>query len=500
MSWSQAANPQLVFIDDEGNPVANGFVQTARSVDPNQPKLVAKDPTGTIFFGPLIELNQWGMIPGPSYWEDDEPYWIRILKADGETPVGTYPIFSPLGAGGGGTDVTTLQDFYNFSANPQFFDAFSFPSPLPASAALAPGGWNFAKSNTSATDNITFPEFVIGQEVVPGNPLVYLNFACSAAGTGETFKQVFVPIGDVTAFSNQEISLGIWLMSSSESTVEFSLRQFFGTGSNTPSINVDTDTVCVLTPTWTQYEAQFTVPDVSGKTIGNNGDDQLYLMVKLPLNQTCQIGVVNQQYVSGEILPDFAYESYNEVAALTRGALLPVPVNPNNFASLVGAPIVVLPNGQLGYGQPNFFTGEIKFVAYDVTENTGPWTGWLKISSDISRILLYSDYPLLGSFLGNIWGGNGIDTFGLPPLGAAFPMVSNPSGTVRPVQTVGQTPGAETVTLTQANLPVLGSGYVFNGGTSLDSSGGSHLGISNGSSTPFSIIPPACVLCAMIKF
>lgn len=83
--------------------------------------------------------------------------------------------------------------------------------------------------------------------------------------------------------------------------------------------------------------------------------------------------------------------------------------------------------------------GEIKMYA----GNTAP-QGWLMCQG---QVLTISQYPELFAVVGSVYGGNGTTTFALPDMRGRFPLGASAS------RSIGTTGGAETVSLTEAQLP-----------------------------------------------
>lgn len=85
------------------------------------------------------------------------------------------------------------------------------------------------------------------------------------------------------------------------------------------------------------------------------------------------------------------------------------------------------------------FLGEIRLVAFQFAPK-----GWALCNG---QLLAISQNQALFSLLGTFYGGNGVQTFGLPDLQGRSPMHRSNSAQQ------GDRAGAETVTLTQAQLP-----------------------------------------------
>lgn len=95
----------------------------------------------------------------------------------------------------------------------------------------------------------------------------------------------------------------------------------------------------------------------------------------------------------------------------------------------------------------DYYLGEIRmfsgFRGLKVPQNWAPCDG---------RLLQISGNEALYSLLGTRWGGDGATTFAIPNLNGRVP-IGQGTGTGLTSRTLGQTLGAETVTLTSAQLP-----------------------------------------------
>jgi microcystin-dependent protein len=90
------------------------------------------------------------------------------------------------------------------------------------------------------------------------------------------------------------------------------------------------------------------------------------------------------------------------------------------------------------------FLGEIRAVGFNFAPN-----GWFLCNGQLLQI---SQYQALFALLGTTYGGNGVQTFGLPNLQGRV-VVGTGSGAGLPTYAWGQVGGSASVTLTAANLP-----------------------------------------------
>lgn len=330
ISYNLVPHYHVVFRDVDGTPLIGGNVYFFKNSDHVTPKNVFEDKDGSVPLPNPVALNDAGIIadnsgaPKPIYYADDEYYYIevyRVGEGPGDTPVQTIPNFnSPL------LDFPTPDiestNLTNYILNPQYryyVEQSLANADLPSATEvpIAEEGWFFYRDTANSTNLISFEEFAAGQTDVPYNSKYYLNFQCTIAGT-ETRKDFVFPIRDAISFSNNRISFGIWARSASGSptTLQLVLIQNFGAG-GTSAFETIIDTYTVST-SWDQYSTlNFLVPDVSGKTIGT--DDRLEIIIRVPLNQICQIQWTNLQWNIGEVLYDFNYTS-SEMESIQKKA------------------------------------------------------------------------------------------------------------------------------------------------------------------------------------
>jgi hypothetical protein len=96
---------------------------------------------------------------------------------------------------------------------------------------------------------------------------------------------------DVRIFAGQTVTFSFWAKASATTANAFfpRLQQNFGTGGS-PSSAVYTDGSNIsLTTSWARYSVTLSVPSISGKTIGTNGDSYFKPMVQLVTTSTVAI-------------------------------------------------------------------------------------------------------------------------------------------------------------------------------------------------------------------
>lgn len=177
--------------------------------------------------------------------------------------------------------------------------------------------WFFGGAAADSVMTLQAINFALGQTVVPDNPIRFTRYTCTNVGSGgETDKFIFQPLNieeyepegkpfgymnGVQALANQPVALSIWAASSTLSVIEPRVDQYFGSGGS-PSALVSTPFPPItLTNTLTQYRFTIIVPNISGKTLGTNGDDQTRFTIGLPLNTIAQIDLSSNFFQRGVI-------------------------------------------------------------------------------------------------------------------------------------------------------------------------------------------------------
>lgn len=486
MSVTLGLVPFQNFLNNFGATAANGRIYTRKSLAPNESELTYQDPAGLIpnpvdpTYGAYIPLDPYGRC-GPIYWTDDIAYNLIVTDqtAKPQDPIYTINNYVANGSGGGG-DIIVNQDFHNHLTNGQFYFPCTIPSPLPANnpeqmIPIARGGWYFNKSNTNATDTISVNAFILGQTDVPYNPPNYVQYQNSAVGSGgETFKYIAQNLGSVNLFSGEAISLALQVLSPSNSQIQLVIRQYFGTG-GAPSTTVDTLVSSYTgSASWGQASGTMTIPSVAGKTLGTNGDDQLIFLIKIPLNQVCDISFTNAQLLRGSVILPYEVATQKEVFALINAK------------------------------SPGY-VGERKEVYYEATENQGNWDGWFKADGRSLSRAVYAD---LFSEIGTTWGSIDSGHFNLPPSGGLSTMGSG-STSGYTTRTIGQIFGEENHQLTINELAshhhsydqsILVNAQSSGPLTSLRLGSQSSSTGNTGGDAGHNTIHPVTVTCVMIKF
>jgi hypothetical protein len=123
----------------------------------------------------------------------------------------------------------------------------------------------------SAGETTTYSQqtFTPGAAPVAGYESQYFaRLAVTSSAGASNFAQFLQRIEDVRTFAADTVTISYWAKADAAKNVSLELQQNFGSGG---SASVNTFIVKqALTTSWARYSATFTVPSVSGKTIGTS--------------------------------------------------------------------------------------------------------------------------------------------------------------------------------------------------------------------------------------
>jgi hypothetical protein len=146
--------------------------------------------------------------------------------------------------------------------------------------------------------------FTVGQTEVGGNPTYYHR---GSSGSTEWYglKQRIENVGTT---AGREVTLSYWAKGSSAFTNAPYRGQNFGSGGSS-DVNAALSTANITT-SWARYTHTFTLPSISGKTVGAGSYLQINLIRANVNNIT--IDLANCQLELGSVATDFEHRSYGE--------------------------------------------------------------------------------------------------------------------------------------------------------------------------------------------
>ena len=118
--------------------------------------------------------------------------------------------------------------------------------------------------------------FALGQTDVPFNPKYYQRAVVTAGSSANSYVLFNQRIEDVRTFQGETVTVSFW--AKADAVKDFALEpyQFFGSTSTGGSAGVSTTPQTItLSTTWTKYTKTFSIPSITGKTLGTSGDDWL---------------------------------------------------------------------------------------------------------------------------------------------------------------------------------------------------------------------------------
>lgn len=176
----------------------------------------------------------------------------------------------------------------------------------PASGSYTADRWMVAHDGSGATRTISQQAFTVGNPITGYEPSFFYRYAVSVAGSGGTFAGFQQRIEDVRTFAGQTVTISFWAKADASRTLTPNIQQVFGSGgSTTVSENLSSIT---LSTSWTRYSATYSVPSISGKTVGSASFLQLYFGVAVNTVQTIDIWGV--QVEAGNVATRFEEEPF----------------------------------------------------------------------------------------------------------------------------------------------------------------------------------------------
>jgi len=463
--------PQWLFTDASGNPLINGQMFTYNSVDKSQFKSVFSDIGGTLPYPNPIIFDSGGMA-GPFYWEDDVPYFVQVYDQNGNLRF-SIDNYTPPTAGGG-TNVTNIIDINNLLINGQLFQSQNVSSVTAGTVyRIAPGASqgfpaiaangsviqpyiSYSANGSGATKSINSINFALGDDTVESSPLAFTRFQCTGSGTGENFSDFVFPITPgAKSLEGMQLYFSFTGRSSSSSTVSAFFVQSGGFGTNNPATVSTLIDSYVLSANFNKFSSNFAVPSAVGITFGNCGADSVYLVLRMPLNQTSVVDFVNMM-----LMP-----TITPLASV---------IYPYQTADEVGARIF------------SEQTGDLKFCFYGLSDAITARPGWLPLNDStigsvssgatFSNINTFPLYNLIWNSISNTYapvstgrGSSSISDFANNKTLTLMQSISsvmgcaNPANVIFPIHALGELSGSDTVTLVKDNIPEL-SVLTSNGG------------------------------------
>jgi hypothetical protein len=142
------------------------------------------------------------------------------------------------------------------------------------------GADRWLSSRFGSTHTVTRQPFTLGQTDVPGEPTYYIQTIVSSVAAANNNSTLNQRIEDVRTFAGQQVTLSFWAKADASKNIAVEFVQFFGTGGS-PSAGVQgiNVTKVALTTSWQKITVTTTIPSISGKTLGTDGNSSLRLLI-----------------------------------------------------------------------------------------------------------------------------------------------------------------------------------------------------------------------------
>ena len=138
--------------------------------------------------------------------------------------------------------------------------------------------WNNDHSGSSKT--ASQQAFTLGQTEVPGNPKYYLRHVVTSVSGSGNYCLTQQKIEGVSTLAGKTATLSFWAKADSNKNIATEFSQFFATGGSPSStVNGIGVTTHSLTTSWQKFTTTVSIPSISGKTLGTNGNDYLHLII-----------------------------------------------------------------------------------------------------------------------------------------------------------------------------------------------------------------------------
>ncbi|HET7713921.1 MAG TPA: hypothetical protein VFK94_06950 [Patescibacteria group bacterium] len=137
-------------------------------------------------------------------------------------------------------------------------------------------GWR--KEHIGGTHSITRSATGMGSGPGLNGARASLQSVVSGQSAVSEYARIIHRIESVRTLAGKQVTLSFLAAAGSGTPkLGISIEQYFGTG-GTPSATVDTAIQAItLSTSWTVYSVTFTVPSISGKTLGTSGNDFLQI-------------------------------------------------------------------------------------------------------------------------------------------------------------------------------------------------------------------------------
>ena len=171
----------------------------------------------------------------------------------------------------------------------------------PAAGIYTADRWVLSTDANPTSHTISQQAFTAGSAPVAGYESAYfLRSAITTVGSN-TVLEIQQRIEDVRTFANQNVTLSFWAKADSARSSIVYLYQNFGSGGSS-GVYVATPTINYTT-SWQRFTFNFSVPSISGKTIGSN--NSLYVVIRQASASGSTLDIWGVQLEAGSVATPF---------------------------------------------------------------------------------------------------------------------------------------------------------------------------------------------------
>ena len=132
--------------------------------------------------------------------------------------------------------------------------------------------------NSGSTKVHSKQDFTLGQTEVPGNPKFFSRTVVTSVAGAGNYAGKGQRIEYVSTLSGKTATLSFWAKADSNKNIAVEFYQDFGSG-GTPSTDISIlTTTFALTTSWQKFTITVNIPSVSGKILGSDNNDYLFLV------------------------------------------------------------------------------------------------------------------------------------------------------------------------------------------------------------------------------
>jgi hypothetical protein len=175
----------------------------------------------------------------------------------------------------------------------------------PSNGSILADRWLMIYDGTGLTKTVSRQTFTPGSAPIAGveEAQYFIRTAQTVAGSGATYNVYQTRIEDARVLAGQTATVSFYARAGSTITLpNVNVQQVFGSGGSPQTFTVIAYNVSVGT-SWNRYSYTFTMPSITGKTLGTNSF--LVFEIGMPLNSTYTFDLWGVQLEPGAIATPF---------------------------------------------------------------------------------------------------------------------------------------------------------------------------------------------------